>query len=249
MAQDIAAAVRADVERLQEYDLSPVDTYLAAYGPALQVISENWGTRRETANPDRPSDPFAITPMDALAVARDEVIAFRTAQLSNGSRQTLTDPLTWFYILAQDGAGSAIMPFDEANLFARALGVELAGNEAKRVLENKSRTCNTQVRHRANGGTHHIRVPSCNDRRWTKPTPPSPSPPGRTRRQPSTGWTSTGTGGRRGNCEPPSRPCAESASPATPTTPPLGPSMPCCTTRRRRRPTQGALLGTVDSGE
>ena len=138
VAQDIAAAVRADVERLQEYDLSPVDTYLAAYGPALQVISENWGTRRETANPDRPGDPFAITPMDALAVARDEVIAFRTAQLSNGNRQTLTDPLTWFYILAQDGAGSATMPFDEANLFARALGVELAGNEAKRVLENRS---------------------------------------------------------------------------------------------------------------
>ena len=138
VAQDIAAAVRADVERLQEYDLSPVDTYLAAYGPALQVISENWGTRRETANPDRPGDPFTITPMDALAVARDEVIAFRTAQLSNGKRETLTDPLTWFYILAQDGAGSATMPFDEANLFARALGVELAGNEAKRVLENKS---------------------------------------------------------------------------------------------------------------
>ena len=138
VAQGIADAVRADVERLQEYDLSPVDTYLAAHGPALQVISENWGTRRETANPDRPGDPFAITPMDALAVARDEVIAFRTAQLSNGNRQTLTDPLTWFYILAQDGAGSATMPFDEANLFARALGVELAGNEAKRVLENKS---------------------------------------------------------------------------------------------------------------
>ena len=138
VAQEIATKVREDVKKLQEYNLSPVDTYLAAYGPALQVISENWGTRRETANPDRPDDPFAITPMDALAVARDEVIAFRTAQLSNGNRQILTDPLTWFYILAQDGAGSATMPFDEANLFARALGVELAGNEAKRVLENKS---------------------------------------------------------------------------------------------------------------
>ncbi len=138
VAQDIAAAVRADVERLEEYDLSPVDTYLAAYGPALQVISENWGTRRDTANPDRPDDPFSITPMDALAVARDEVIAFRTEQLTNGNRQTLTDPLTWFYILSQDGAGSATMPFDEANLFARALGVELAGNDAKRILDNKS---------------------------------------------------------------------------------------------------------------
>ena len=138
VAQDIAAAVRADVERLEEYDLSPVDTYLAAYGPALQVISENWGTRRDTANPDRPDDPFSITPMDALAVARDEVIAFRTEQLTNGNRQTLTDPLTWFYILSQDGTGSATMPFDEANLFARALGVELAGNDAKRILDNKS---------------------------------------------------------------------------------------------------------------
>ena len=138
VAQDIAAAVRADMVQLQGYDLSPVDTYLAAYGPALQVISENWGTRRQTANPDRPDDPFSITPMDALAVARNEVIAFRTEQLTNGDRQNLTDPLTWFYILAQDGAGSTTMPFDEANLFARALGVELAGNDAKRVLQSKS---------------------------------------------------------------------------------------------------------------
>ncbi len=138
VAQNIAAAVSADLERLQEYNLSPVDIYLAAYGPALQVISENWGTRRETANPDRPEDPFAITPMDALAVARNEVIAFRAEQLSDGNHQTLTDPLTWFYILAQDGAGSAAMPFDEANLFARALSVDLASNEAKRIMENKS---------------------------------------------------------------------------------------------------------------
>ncbi len=137
-AQDIAAAVRADMVKLQGYDLSPVDTYLAAYGPALQVISENWGTRRQTANPDRPDDPFSITPMDALAVARNEVIAFRTEQLTNGNRQNLTDPLAWFYILAQDGAGSTTMPFDEANLFARALGVELTGNDAKRVLQSKS---------------------------------------------------------------------------------------------------------------
>ncbi len=138
VAQEIAAAVRNDMARLQEYDLSPVDTYLAAYGPALQVISENWGTRRDTANPDRPDDPFRITPMDALAVARNEVIAFRAEQLAGGNRQNLTDPLTWFYILAQDGTGSTTMPFDEANLFARALGVELAGHGAKRVLQSKS---------------------------------------------------------------------------------------------------------------
>ncbi len=138
VAQDIADAVRADVKRLREYDLSSVDIYLAAYGPALQVISENWGTRRDTANPDRPDDPFSITPMDALAVARNEVIAFRSEDLTNGDQRNLTDPLTRFYILSQDGAGGATMPFDEANLFARALGVELTSSEAKRILENKS---------------------------------------------------------------------------------------------------------------
>ena len=138
VAQDIAESVRADLTQLEGYGLSTVDIYLAAYGPALQVISENWGTRRETANPDRPDDPFGITPMDALAVARAEVIAHRAEQLTGGNRQALTDPLTWFYVLAQDGAGGVTMPFDEANLFARALGVELTGNEARRVLENKS---------------------------------------------------------------------------------------------------------------
>ncbi len=140
VAQDIAAAVRVDVARLQEYDLSPVDIYLAAYGPALQVISENWGSRRETANsdPNRSEDPFSVTPMDALEVARKEVIDFRAAQLAGADRETLTDPLTWFYLLAQDGAGSATLDFDEANLFARALGVDLASNDARRIMASKS---------------------------------------------------------------------------------------------------------------
>ena len=36
----IAQAVRADIQTLQGYGLSPVDQYLTAFGPALQVISE-----------------------------------------------------------------------------------------------------------------------------------------------------------------------------------------------------------------
>ena len=42
--------------------------------------------------------------------------------------------MTRFYILAQDGAGAATIPFDEANLFARAIGLDLSSNEAKRIL-------------------------------------------------------------------------------------------------------------------
>ena len=130
----IAQAVRADIPTLQDYGLSPVDQYLAAFGPALQVISEHWGTERAVANPDRPDDEFAVTPTDALQVARREVLAHRTREISQRWSESGGDPVTRFYILAQDGAGTATIPFDEANLFARAIGLDLSSNEARRVL-------------------------------------------------------------------------------------------------------------------
>ena len=133
----IAQAVRADIPTLQDYGLSPVDQYLAAFGPALQVISEHWGTERAVSNPDRPDDEFAVTPTDALQVARREVLAHRTKEISQRWSESGGDPVTRFYILAQDGAGAATIPFDEANLFARAIGLDLSSNEARRVLVAK----------------------------------------------------------------------------------------------------------------
>ena len=133
----IAQAVRADIPTLESYALSPVDQYLAAFGPALQVISEHWGTERAVSNPDRLDDEFAVTPTDALQVARREVLAHRTREISLSWSETTGDPVTRFYILAQDGAGAATIPFDEANLFARAIGLDLSSNEAKRILVAK----------------------------------------------------------------------------------------------------------------
>ena len=133
----IAQTVREDLKTLETYGLSPVDQYLASFGPALQVIAENWGTERAIANPDHPADPFAVTPTDALEVARREVITHRTKQISQRWAETGTDPMTNFYILAQDGTGATIVPFDEANLFARAFGVNLSSNDARRILISK----------------------------------------------------------------------------------------------------------------
>ena len=133
----IAQAVRADIPTLQDYGLSPVDQYLAAFGPALQVISEHWGTERAVSNPERPDDEFAVTPTDALQVARREVIAHRTREISESWAESAGDPVTRFYILAQDGAGAATIPFDEANLFARAIGLDLSSNDARRILVAK----------------------------------------------------------------------------------------------------------------
>ena len=60
--QLIAQAVQDDIrENLSQADLKPIDLYLSAFGPALRVISENWGTERESANPDRPEAPFIVT--------------------------------------------------------------------------------------------------------------------------------------------------------------------------------------------
>ena len=122
----IATAVQQDLQdNLVPAGLRPIDLYLSAFGPALRVISEHWGTERETANPERPAAPFAVTPSDALQVARREVSRHRAREISREWVANPTDPAAKFYILAKDAAANDTLPFDEANLLARALGVRL----------------------------------------------------------------------------------------------------------------------------
>ena len=137
----IAQAVREDIrDNLSQADLQPIDLYLSAFGPALRVISEHWGTERETANPGRPEDPFAVTPTDALQVARREVSVHRARGISADWANSPTDPNTKFYILTKDATENDTLLFDEANLLARAIGVNLEKNDIhiKRVVEFKA---------------------------------------------------------------------------------------------------------------
>ena len=91
---EIRSAVQADIPTLADYNFKPVDIYNAAYGPALRVISENWGARRITPHPDRihDEDPFRVTPTDALEVTRREVTRWRTEQISNEWANSHPDP-------------------------------------------------------------------------------------------------------------------------------------------------------------
>ena len=122
--REVAEAVRERLPKLEAYDLRPLDVYLAAFGPALEVISNNWPIRRELANPRRPDDPFTVTPNDALQVARREVFAARRRRISDLWANNPGDHLTEFYILSQDSTGSATIPFDEANMVARCIGLQ-----------------------------------------------------------------------------------------------------------------------------
>ena len=124
--QLIAKEVKDDIEtNLSKADLKPIDLYLSAFGPALKVISEHWGTERETATEDGRTSPFSVTPTDALQVARAEVSKHRAEAISKDWADSPVDDATKFYILANDANGGAVMEFDEANLLARALGTSL----------------------------------------------------------------------------------------------------------------------------
>ena len=122
----IAEAVQSDIrDNLSQAKLSPIDLYISAFGPALKVISEHWGTERETANTLRPEAPYDVTPTDALQVARAQVSRHRAHAISENWASNPVDDTTKFYILANDATGGATMEFDEANLLARALGTNL----------------------------------------------------------------------------------------------------------------------------
>ena len=137
---DIGRAVQEDIPTLAGYNFKPVDIYNAAYGPALRIISENWGARRITPHPERmlDDDPFRVTPTDALEIARREVTQWRTAQISNSWATSHPDPVTAWYILTQDGAGATVVPFDEANLFAKAIGMDMEQRSAQRIYTKRS---------------------------------------------------------------------------------------------------------------
>ena len=139
--QLITQAVQEDIQdNLGQADLRPIDLYLSAFGPALRVISEHWGTERESNNPDRPEAPFLVTPTDALQVARREVSRHRAQEISREWANNPVDAATKFYVLAKDATENDTLLFDEANLLARAIGVRLEKNDAdmKRVVGFKA---------------------------------------------------------------------------------------------------------------
>ena len=135
--KEVAKAVGERLPLLEGYDLRPLDIYLASFGPALEVISQRWPIHREMANPSRPDNPFGVTPNDALQVARQVVLDARRRRISDLWAEHPGDPLTDFFVMAQDSSGTVVIPFDEANLLARCIGLELDSSDARRLFEKK----------------------------------------------------------------------------------------------------------------
>lgn len=142
----VAERVKARIEDFQTAGIAGIDLYLASFGPALQVFSENWpltrgrpvtrvegrAKRNKVARPGD-DDPYAVRPEDALDAARREVKRWRMDQLATVKRQHHLDPLTEWYVLAWDAFKAPRFPVDEALKLARVVGVDF-DREVKNVV-------------------------------------------------------------------------------------------------------------------
>lgn len=143
----LVTKVRERVEEFQDAGIGGVDLYLACFGPALQVFSENWPLKRGrpvqkpkdvTLFGNEEWDPYGVRPEDALDAARKEVKRWRMEQLATVKRQHHLDPLTEWYVLAWDAFKAPRFPSDEALKLARVVGLDFDRDVKNVVCEVKS---------------------------------------------------------------------------------------------------------------
>ena len=145
----VANAVRTRVAEFQQAGIAGVDLYLACFGPALEEFSRNWPLTRGTPR-ERPAarrgqqdaleddwDPYAATPEDALDAARREVKRWRLEQLTRKKASEDLDAPTAFFVLAWDAFKAPVFAYDEALRLARAVGVDMDAQVAKRLGEKR----------------------------------------------------------------------------------------------------------------
>ena len=145
----VAGAVRQRIGEFQRAGISGVDLFLAAFGPALEEFSRHWPLRRGTPSGrpeprgrqlallDEPWDPYAVSPEDALDVARREVKRWRLERLTALRADADLDPMTAFFVLAWDTFRAPVFAYDEALRLARAVGVDLDREVAGRLANKR----------------------------------------------------------------------------------------------------------------
>jgi adenine-specific DNA methylase len=149
----VRQAVRQRIAQFQQGGIRGVDLYLSCFGPALEAFSQAWPLQRGSPRQDveqtrrrkRQSemfdeayDPYAVTPEDALEVARREVKEWRLHQLTHVQRNVELDKLTSWFVLAWDAFEAPIFPYDEANRLAKVCGVDLERDVVGRLAGKKA---------------------------------------------------------------------------------------------------------------
>lgn len=149
----VRQAVRKRIAQFQHAGIRGVDLYLSCFGPALEAFSQHWPLKRGAPRQDieqarrrrRQSeifeeeyDPYAVTPEDALEVARREVKDWRLHQLTHVQRNVELDNVTSWFVLAWDAFEAPAFPYDEANRLAKVCGIDLERDVVGKLAEKKA---------------------------------------------------------------------------------------------------------------
>ena len=120
--------VREKAIEFEEKGLRGQDTFIACFGPALQILSRNW--------PVKTKDGKVISPQEALDRARRVVGDWFIEKITFG-KATEIDKTTRFYILSWYIYKAREVKFDEINRLALSMGVDLDKLKQSKLLEKK----------------------------------------------------------------------------------------------------------------
>lgn len=137
--------VKFHAERFAAKGLRGQDTFIACFGPALQVLSEHWPVKRK--------DGTSVRPEEALDRARIIVSAWFMDRIAEGKAENL-DPVTRFYILSWYIQNVREYHYDEARKLGLSLNVEIDDLMRLKIMEKKGdfiRILKPQERARSKG--------------------------------------------------------------------------------------------------
>lgn len=130
----VANLVEQRAPEFEANDITGIDLYLSAFGPALNVFSQSW--------PVLDSSGRLVHPDEAFTEARRAIANYRFRKLAHTDTAGF-DPLTQWYILAWDAFRAREFPFDEARQLALAIGGFNVADLARtyKLLDSTSGTC------------------------------------------------------------------------------------------------------------
>lgn len=131
---EVANLVEKRAPEFEANDITGIDLYLSAFGPALNVFSRSY--------PILDSSGEEVRPEAAFAEARKAIANYRFRKLVQTDTAGF-DPLTQWYLLAWDAFRAREFPFDEARQLALAIGGFNVNDLSKtyKLLDSASGTC------------------------------------------------------------------------------------------------------------
>ncbi|NBD34103.1 MAG: DUF1156 domain-containing protein [Cyanobacteria bacterium] len=130
----VANLVESRAPDFEANDITGIDLYLSAFGPALNVFSRSYPILDSTGEEVRPEKAFAE--------ARTAIANYRFQKLVQSDTAGF-DTLTQWYLLAWDAFKAREFPFDEARQLALAIGGFNVADLARvhKLLDSASGSC------------------------------------------------------------------------------------------------------------